>query len=83
MKVKEKISMLLLPIIVFLAWSCWNLIEFASAISSPEERMQPEIQHPKNSIDYIFDALFYSLLLVALYLLWRIVKANLLQRDEK
>jgi len=76
MKVKEKISIILLPIVVFLAWIYWGIMEFDSAISTPEELMQPEIPHPKQPIDYILDSPFYILIGVAIYLLWRIIRAN-------
>lgn len=83
MKVKEKISIILFPIVVFLAWLYWGIIEFGNAISTPEERMQPEIPHPKQPIDYALDSPLYILIGLAIYLLWRIIRANTKQRSNQ
>lgn len=76
MKIKAKKSIILLPVVLIFAWLYRAIMEFDNAISTHEELMQPEITHPKEPIDYVLDAPFYILLLVAVYLLWRIIQAN-------
>lgn len=83
MKVREKISIVLFPIVVILAWLYWGVIEFAYSIPTEEQLLQPEIPHPKGMREYIGEAPFYILIALGVYLLWRIIRANVIQRNKK
>jgi len=75
MKLKEMKSIIILPIAIFLGWLYWQVIQFNNAISSTEERMEPEIEHPKQFADYIIESPLYFIFGLVVYLVWRIVRA--------
>jgi NADH:ubiquinone oxidoreductase subunit 6 (subunit J) len=82
MKIKEKKSILMLPIILFAIWIYWQVIKFNNSISSQEELAEPEIEHTKQFFEYIFQFPLYIFIIIFTYLLWRIIKANMINKAE-
>lgn len=49
-------------------------IDFRNSISTPEELAQPEIEHPKEAFDYLFEAPLYIFIVLAIFFFWKSIR---------